>query len=412
MMQPIRHEYTYRPLIRTLVVLVISAWAIGWATQTFPIGATPQAWHAWQASIVHGTFRTTDLVVDDTQNIGGLFTSTFAGSQDPDFNQLIAMKLNGEMGMLLNSTGSDGNDVQLFMRYEANARVGETININNFLDGTFDTTASGVQAIGVQSIVDGHKIAGSNPLNNVAFDATAGSGDDNYSFFGHAGFMRNDGDASFFDTSTHALLSTGAVDFTSTPDVQLGFKVESFTIPGSPTTTPTISIGIASHVDGTGVQVKNTLPAAGISGIEIAGDTTLNAGIETGYFLYRGAGGGIGGSVEGVVALDSGGRALVGANANDMVVANETVNKRLLFSADGTGFSIGAALDTLGNLFSQGAVTHNAAIGSTITGGFAITGGSGAPAINCNNGDLYTRSDGSTNTTLYVCTASNTWTAK
>lgn len=42
--------------------------------------------------------------------------------------------------------------------------------------------------------------------------------------------------------------------------------------------------------------------------------------------------------------------------------------------------------------------------------------GNGAPgtgvAVNCNVGDLYLRQDGSTSTTLNVCTASNTWTAK
>lgn len=39
--------------------------------------------------------------------------------------------------------------------------------------------------------------------------------------------------------------------------------------------------------------------------------------------------------------------------------------------------------------------------------------GNGVPTnITCQTGDLYSRLDGSTSTTLYVCTASNTWTAK
>jgi len=40
------------------------------------------------------------------------------------------------------------------------------------------------------------------------------------------------------------------------------------------------------------------------------------------------------------------------------------------------------------------------------------TSGSGVPGGSCTVGDLYTNTAGSTNTTLYVCTATNTWTAK
>jgi len=40
------------------------------------------------------------------------------------------------------------------------------------------------------------------------------------------------------------------------------------------------------------------------------------------------------------------------------------------------------------------------------------TSGSGVPGGSCAVGDLYTNTAGSTNTTLYVCTATNTWTAK
>lgn len=39
------------------------------------------------------------------------------------------------------------------------------------------------------------------------------------------------------------------------------------------------------------------------------------------------------------------------------------------------------------------------------------TAGGGAPSSNCRVGDYYSRADGAANTALYVCTASNTWSA-
>lgn len=365
---------------------------------------------------VNSTFHTGNIIVDNTQNIGGTFTSTAPGTFDPEFNQLAAMKLAGEMNMLLNSTGSDGNDVQLFMKYNATNRVGETININNFIQGTFDTTASSIQAIGVQSIMQGVRGTGSNNLANVAIDASATGGDDNYSFFGHKGFLRNDGDASLFNTTVGSLtagIGSGSsgqfVDLTAAiGGVSFGNFVRSFVMPGTGGVTTSIGIG-TTHTDGTQIQTKNTDAAAGITGIDIGADTTLASGIVGGLFLYRGAGGGIGGGTESVVAIDSGGRLLDTAVAGDMVVASETFGKHLLFSADGAGFTTGATMDGSGDYAIKGVFRHNG-----LATGQVITGGSGDPtgAVNCNNGDLFTRTDGSTSTTLYVCTGSNTWTAK
>lgn len=84
------------------------------------------------------------------------------------------------------------------------------------------------------------------------------------------------------------------------------------------------------------------------------------------------------------------------------------------FLATSSGASI-APNGNLTNVVSLGA--------STVAGGTVLTGGfsgstwsrnSGSPqgSVNCTVGDLYSRTDGSTSTTLYVCTATNTWTAK
>ena len=40
------------------------------------------------------------------------------------------------------------------------------------------------------------------------------------------------------------------------------------------------------------------------------------------------------------------------------------------------------------------------------------TSGTGAASGNCVTGSIYTNLSGGTSTTLYVCTATNTWTAK
>jgi hypothetical protein len=45
------------------------------------------------------------------------------------------------------------------------------------------------------------------------------------------------------------------------------------------------------------------------------------------------------------------------------------------------------------------------------SGGPTWTAGAGAPAASCAVGNIYSRTNGASNTSLYVCTATNTWTA-
>lgn len=76
----------------------------------------------------------------------------------------------------------------------------------------------------------------------------------------------------------------------------------------------------------------------------------------------------------------------------------------------------GANIAPNGNLTNVQTLIAATVVGTTVTtggfGGPTWTKGTGAPVAACNNGDLFSRTDGSTSTTLYVCTATNTWTAK
>lgn len=63
-------------------------------------------------------------------------------------------------------------------------------------------------------------------------------------------------------------------------------------------------------------------------------------------------------------------------------------------------------------LGSNTAQIGNSSVTTLGVGGLAWYQGTGAPAINCAIGSLYSNLSGGASTTLYVCTATNTWTAK
>lgn len=94
-----------------------------------------------------------------------------------------------------------------------------------------------------------------------------------------------------------------------------------------------------------------------------------------------------------------------GSNYIESGTSTSTSAAPLNFASMNAGVLYGG-FDITGNFWATGSVATGGASGSK------WSRGSGVPGISCAGGDLFSRTDGSTSTTLYVCTATNTWTAK
>jgi hypothetical protein len=221
-------------------------------------------------------------------------------------------------------------------------------------------------------VLEGHAVAtraagSTGRLANIAVLSNAYTGGDSfidaYSFYSDNGTLRNIGPATLGASTIAGITDTGALTMSGNGAVTLGNNVAAFQVPAGP-----VTIGQASTVsDGTQLQTKNTNAGNSIGGMDVGLDTTVNAGARGGYFVYRGAGGGFGGSSEvGMVLAGGTNDFIVGASAGDMGVFNTTVGKSILFSADGSTFKAQMALDSTGNLKMLN-VGHLRAQGNAVT---------------------------------------------
>jgi hypothetical protein len=195
------------------------------------------------------------------------------------------------------------------------------------------------------------------------------------------------------------------VDFSGGGAFSPGFNVQNFEVPGSSTVNPDVGIGTAQS-DGTQLQLKNTRAANGAGGMDLGLDTTVNAAVGGGMWITRGAGGDFGSTNNKGLWVGPANGLASGEEANSFVLYNREAGKSVYIFAGG----FGAAHQSMRFLDNNATASGYLQIGGT-SGPRWITG-TGAPVIACANGDLFSRTDGGAATTLYVCTAANTWTAK
>jgi hypothetical protein len=283
----------------------------------------------------------------------------------------------------------------------------------SIIDGTVDCSAGDRQtyagefdALATRVGSPGHL------LSNVAILANASGGDpgQDYAFLSNHGAIRMntaDGATLGIVDAASVRVTTGAADFSAASAIKLGTNITSpnNTIPGDATHTPQLSLGIAVVNDGTQIQVKNTNPGQADSGLEVQLDTTVDANVRGGLAISRGAGGGggLGGSVIGGLVMSSGVGFVTSSNANDLILYNQTNGKRILFSADGSGFTVGAWLDGAGELTAKVLGTGSEAgpkwKSNAGTPEAAVVGSPGDLCSDTTNGELYVKKSGAATNT-------------
>lgn len=385
----------------------------------------PDRFHA------ENTFRTNDLIVDQDATVGRKFVE--------HGTVLVDGSAVGSGNAIVHIAGADpANFIQMQISNEGdtNHTATQSIPLAIQQQAGMNTTAAAASAYGIVIENIASRVAGTNPLTSVGLLVEANNGQVNYCIQSpvNGGVIQvvdggTIGATSMTPTTLSLTGSATSADFSATGSILLNENITSpkNTIRGDSTHTPQLSLGVTTLNDGTGIQVKNTNGAQGLSGLDLLADTAVNGNQSTGVFMTRGNGGGggaAGNNPAGMGLIGNAGSIISNGSVGDMALYNQVAGGRVIFGADAVHAFYQMALDQLGNLYLgitgagnlavAGTLMHNgSASGSpaTITGGQIITGGPGAPAINCNQGDLYTRNDGSTSTTLYACTAANTWTA-
>jgi len=256
------------------------------------------------------------------------------------------------------------------------AGINESINLvlRNFTGhamGTGGTASAGSLDINVNA----SKTSGTGTLTTYGILSNAQGGDQNYAFWSTAGdiSMSTSNSAALGATSVTTLSASGAtVDFSGvSTSVDIGTKVKPFKVPGSTSSNPHVELGTNTN-DQFQLTMKNTVAANSFAGVEVAGDTTVQANIRPGYVLYRGAGGGIGGSVEGGITIASGGGfPFAQSTANSVGVFAES-GQALMFGADsGFNASMSIAGDATGDVIlmpgAPGISGHLRAQGAAVT---------------------------------------------
>lgn len=300
--------------------------------------------------------------------------------------------------------------------------VGEAVCLVGYVNPmTFDCTLAGASCIGGQFQANGTRSLGANTVVNTAVAANAfmGAGvSAAYSFLSQNGDMRNDGACLFGTTvGTGVTVGGGAVAAADTlqvnkavviapaQSVSLGLNVRPFTLPGTAVENPVVYAGRTVGSSQMQVSTKNTVAASATCGIEIACDTTVNAGARGGVFIVRGAAGGYAsGNSGGLVVSAAAGFPFTTSAANDISVYNQ-LGGRIVFGADNAGFTpaMTIAAGATNAIAMLGAVTVTAANGIAWGAGLAtITSGAGVPASTPPNGSLYMNTAGGALTTFYV----------
>lgn len=297
--------------------------------------------------------------------------------------------------------------------------AGPIVALASGLHKSFDLTAGPDSAVGFSITVDSARSAGTNPLTNEGLVINISNGQNNTAINDVNGdiVMGNTANAAMLgNTSTVGLTNnTGVANFATSSSITLNDHVSNIGIPADSSHVAQIGLGMASGggTSGFDIHTKNTFPGVSFTGVEVGGDTSVESGIRPSYLLWRGAGG-IGAANEGGIAIAAGsGYPFVGMTANDIGFFMEGGGDMYL-GADNSTFVPALKIKSSDNSITSlnGPVTSHTYLQAGGLSGSKWTPGTGAPGISCAIGDLFSRTDGSTSTTLYVCTASNTWTAK
>lgn len=276
---------------------------------------------------IQATFRTQNIVVDNTVQVGPIgvpATAKFYLEDDSTTDTTAAWFVT--QGTAHVGTGGNNEQIPIVIRNTTN----------------FDTTATAGHATGIDLAVSGGISAGGNSMESIGIAISGHCSTGNCSTYSikstdTAGVIQNDGPVVF----------GGPL---GTSSVQLGQAVQRFTVmPTSPTTTvPQLDIGIQAPVDGFAVHTKRTDSTGSLSGILVELDTTLSAGARGGFVISRGAGGGGAGNNSGIAVSGGAGYPFTTSVAGDLALFAEQGD--IEFGADAVGFTMGMKLTTANQL--------------------------------------------------------------
>ena len=325
--------------------------------------------------------------------------------QEPALNRVTVPK-RVYIGVNLNETG---NDPALEVQTTGTALTEHDGGIQSFVTSTYNTASGDKQVMAGGFFCDATRASGANDVVNTGVICRASGGQQNQALWALGGTVRIDedmtcvGPITFGDgtvaTGNKTLFHT-EIEVDSTLSVSLGNTVQNFIVPGDTSTSPCIAVG-GSTTGAAQINTKNTVAANADAGVQVLLDTTVASGIRGGFTAFRGSGGGAGGAVElGLTFAGAADNYIVGATANDACLFNIASGKRILFSSDGSGFTVGAALNSAGLFVASSLMTGNPTAGT----GAKWTSGTGSPegAVTGNKGDLYSRTDGNAGECLYV----------
>lgn len=327
--------------------------------------------------VAQSTFHTGDLIVDNTSKFGGKMQigAIVPGASQQAWFSLQSASTTTQLWIQEDDTGhtgSGGNNESINQVYR---------NFTGFAMGSAGTATAG--AIDIH--VNASKTSGSGTLETLAILSTAEGGDDNFDYLSLGGTMKHvAGPALFADVSTANLTTGGTLaDLSASTGIKLNQNITSpkNAIPGDTTDTPQLAIGLtATTNDGTGLQIKNTNGAQGLSGIDLLADTAVNGNQSTGVFMTRGNGGGggaAGNNPAGIGLIGNAGSIISNGSVGDMAVYNQVAGGRLIFGADAVHADYQMALDQTGTL-TVGATGTGTIVSTNLTVG---SGGSGQVQI-------------------------------
>lgn len=254
----------------------------------------------------------------------------------------------------------------------------EAIGLVADIRSTFNTTAGDATARGIEVDVNSTRASGTNQLINIGVSANVSGGTTNYSFYGVAGTLRNDGPTTLGTLSCTDLTANGVVTL-------VGTAGSSLNLTGTASISGTTSLGGICTVAGE-LKLGSELHLFGFpSATEID--------------IYAKEANGAGGTRN--VNIDASGSGVVRINSNADGIAKSGTGGLEVYAGNN---STTKWLDVKGT-------------GIATVGGAKWSSGNGTPegVVTGNVGDLFSRLDGGATTTLYVKTSGtgNTgWTAK
>jgi hypothetical protein len=195
------------------------------------------------------------------------------------------------------------------------------------------------------------------------------------------------------DLFVQVIRNTATADTTTHTQRSGGLAVETY---GTRTAGSLDMYNIAIECLAQNAQINNCLEALNGDIVADNGDIYTNTGS-----IHSGAGGM---STTGILYAQGSGLQGLYLNNNptdNIYSTDQTTRFNVHYAAAGASLRVTNDANTI-NLIVDGPITNVATV---------WTSGTGVPAISCAIGDLFTRTNGAAGSTLYSCTALNTWTA-